>query len=58
MTTKETWKAFYRKLRIARRESLKATIDVVCYGTGVVFIPNNGDDPQHIPVEDFFERFA
>lgn len=56
MNAKQHWKRYYRLLRVARREALKSAIDMMCYGTGAVFIPNNGSDPRHIPTENIFVR--
>lgn len=58
MTARKAWKVYYRKVRVVRRETLKATIDTVLYGTGVVLIPSDGGDPKHIPIAEFkFEEY-
>ena len=49
MTAREYWRVVYRMIRIARRETLKAAMDTMIYGTGAVYIPANGDDPRHVP---------
>jgi hypothetical protein len=36
------WKFYYRQLRIIRRESLKASMDMLIYGTGFVHISDDG----------------
>jgi hypothetical protein len=46
------WKTFYRKIRVCKRESLKAGNDMMVYGTGCVYVPNNGDDPRRIHPHD------
>ena len=46
---REWWKAIYRKLRIAKRETRKANIDLVAYGTGIVFVDKDGE-AKHIPL--------
>ena len=47
------WKVYYRLLRIARRESWKAAMDMAIYGTGYIHVdPNNPDLCQHIPIQD------
>ena len=59
MTAREAWKIYYRMIRVARREALKATMDMVFYGTGAVMIPGNSDDPKHIPFADLrLEEYA
>lgn len=52
MTPREYWKIIYRTSRIARREAVKAAADMMMFGTGVVFIPNDGGDPKHVPLKD------
>ena len=42
MTARQWWKLSYRKLRIARREALKAADDMMLFGTGVVYISQDG----------------
>lgn len=49
---KREWKAYYRMLRVSRREALKASIDMMLYGNGFVFVPDDGSDARHIPVMD------
>jgi hypothetical protein len=44
MTARDQWKILYRAIRVARREARKVAIDVMVYGTGVLYVPNNGDD--------------
>ena len=47
------WKFLYRKLRVCKRETLKAGTDVMLYGTGAVFVPNNiVCDPYRIHPKD------
>ena len=43
------WKTFYRQLRIARREVQKAALDLLVFGTGAIFMGNNGI-AKHIPL--------
>lgn len=38
---------------VARREARKAHRDMLLFGTGVVWCPNDGGDPKHIPIEEF-----
>lgn len=46
------WKVFYRRLRIIRRESLKATVDMMIFGNGAVEIgPDIPDGIRHVPIE-------
>lgn len=33
---RQTWKAYYRMQRIAKREALKAYMDAIVYGSGFV----------------------
>ena len=54
MTARESWKIWYRALRVARRETLKACQDVIIYGTGVVEVAP-GRQPRHIPFMEFSE---
>ncbi|MBF8177819.1 hypothetical protein [Herminiimonas contaminans] len=50
MTTREWWRLYYRYIRVAKREALKATNDVMFYGTGFVSIDADGS-AKHIPLE-------
>lgn len=43
MTTREWWKKYYRALRVCRREAMKATQDMMLYGTGVVKVSADGE---------------
>ena len=43
MTAKEKWRREYRLVRIARRENLKATKDAMIYGTGYVYVGDDGE---------------
>ena len=47
--TKTEWNAFYRRLRIVRREAQKAALDLLVFGTGAIFLGNNGM-VKHIPL--------
>lgn len=47
---KQTWKIYYRLLRIINRESNKAMLDMMIYGTGYVKIDDNGI--RHIPIQN------
>jgi hypothetical protein len=40
--TREIWKVYYRTLRIAQREAAKAAVDAMIFGTGFVFVSNEG----------------
>ena len=51
MNARQWWKMYYRLLRVTKRETHKATMDLILYGTGAVFVPKNGDDPYHVPIE-------
>lgn len=51
MTHKE-WKVWYRQYRIILRETAKARLDVMIYGSGYVMITNEPDYIQHIPLQD------
>jgi len=53
MTAREAWNIYYRYIRVTRRENAKAHRDLMKLGTGIVFYPNNGDDPKRIPVDKF-----
>lgn len=56
--TRDQWKKTWRQLRICRRESNKAAMDTLLFGSGFVKIgPNVPDLIQHIPLENIrFER--
>jgi hypothetical protein len=45
---KQEWKIFYRKLRVTRREAMKVAIDTMVYGTGVMYVPDDGSDCKRI----------
>ena len=42
ISSKKRWKQIHRALRVARREALKASMDVVVFGVGAVFVDENG----------------
>ena len=51
------WKAYWRLMRILRRETSKAMDDMVIFGTGCVEIgPEVKDFIRHIPIEDVKPR--
>ena len=45
---RRSWKVSYRILRIIRRETRKAIIDMDVFGTGAVYVGKHGD-PWHVP---------
>ena len=47
------WKAYWRALRVARRETFKMSLDLLMYGSGVIFVPAQGD-PHHVRIQDFY----
>lgn len=49
MSTRKAWKAWYRLIRIARRESGKASMDCILFGTGLVRIDENGEAKRIAP---------
>lgn len=51
---RKQWRKVYRMLRVARRESLKAAMDAMIYGTGVVMMPKDGGDPRCIRPSDIY----
>lgn len=54
MTPRERWKIAYRRYRVIRRERHKAMTDMMAAGTGVIFVPDDGGDPRHVPIEELF----
>ena len=44
------WKAIHRMARVSARESAKAATDMAIYGSGCVFYPADGSDPQYMPI--------
>ena len=54
MTARQQWKIYYRAMRVARREALKAMYDQLLYGMGAVMVPTRGD-PYHVPVHRIFQ---
>lgn len=55
------WKIEWRRQRIVRRESLKATLDQIIFGTGFVkygamgeFQRDGSDVARHIPADQVF----
>lgn len=50
--TRQQWKVIWRRMRVAAREAHKAHLDALIYGTGAVFVPNDGGDPRHVPIEE------
>jgi hypothetical protein len=55
MTAREYWKLRWRMIRIARRETSKATADMVVYGTSIVRVSLDGL-AEHIPIQQW--RYA
>jgi len=51
---KVQWKIYYRLIRIARRESLKAATDAMIYGVGAVLVGDG--DPRHIPYPHLLKK--
>lgn len=51
MTARQRWKVWYRKYRIIRRESAKASIDMILFGTGFVMIVPEPDFVRHVPIQ-------
>lgn len=47
-TARDWWREAYRRVRIARREAIKAAQDCMIFGTGVVRIGSDGT-PRHVP---------
>lgn len=41
-TARQQWKVFYRTVRIARREHLKAFVDAMAFGVGFVMVTADG----------------
>ena len=53
------WKWWYRKLRIARRESSKAFVDMLIHGSGFVQIGHDVPDLiRHLPIRKALDYFA
>lgn len=51
-SAKATWKKLWRMLRVHRRETLRATHDLILYGAGCVMIPDGGGDPCRVHPRD------
>jgi len=51
--SREAWKRHYRALRVSLRESEKMALDVRLFGTGAMFLDDDGD-PRHVPLSDIF----
>lgn len=50
--TRAQWKVYYRQLRIIRRETWKATEDMILFGTGVVEVSENIPDYiRYVPLD-------
>lgn len=50
------WKFLYRQYRIARREALKASMDMGIYGIGIVKVGERVPNGiRHIKTQEFFE---
>jgi len=59
MTPRQRWKFWYRQLRIIRRESTKAHLDMLIYGTG--FVEISADIPdyiRHVPTQEVIIEYA
>lgn len=49
-----TWKWWYRKMRICRRETSKAAVDMLVYGSGFVQMgPDIPDFVRHVPFDEW-----
>lgn len=51
---KRWWKKYYRLQRVAKREAMKSLLDMTIYGTGAVFVPNDGSDPRYVPISEIY----
>ena len=52
-TPRQVWKSIYRQYRIVRRESNKAFLDMVIYGSGAVRTASDvSDGIAHVPIQD------
>ena len=57
--TREQWKAYYRQYRIVRRETYKASTDMLLYGSGFVEIgPHVRDLIMHVPIDEILPRVS
>lgn len=54
--TKQEWKTVHRLMRVIKRETLKAAMDAMLYGTGIILIPEDGSDPKRIHPKDTILR--
>ncbi len=48
------WKRVYRLQRISSREAMKATIDLITFGSGAIIVCNDGL-VKHEPIQSLFE---
>ena len=55
MNTRELWYKYWRLVRIARREQMKACKDMLVYGTGVVIVDETGG-ARHLQPSYVFDR--
>lgn len=44
------WKAIYRLIRIHRRESAKMMDDVMCFGSGFLYVDSRTGETRHLPL--------
>ncbi len=51
---KKEWKVFYRKLMVAHRERLKASIELAAFGSACIFVPNDGSDIKNILISEVY----
>lgn len=51
MTTREWWYKAWRLIRVAKRESRLATLDMCVWGTGMLTIDKNGEVKRIPPLE-------
>jgi hypothetical protein len=50
---RQMWKWYYRQIRIATRESRKAFVDMIVYGSGAVRIGKDVPDfIRHVPIKE------
>lgn len=53
-TPKAVWKYYYRQYRIIIREARKTVSSAVVYGSGALYVGDDGD-VAHVPIQDLMK---
>lgn len=55
-TPRAVWRSLYRLARVTVREAAKAADDMALFGTGFIWIPPDGGDPEYVTIHEMRRR--